>query len=862
MLATVVPAFLLVLAELALRLADYGYPTAYFVEIPGRRAWTSNQKFGWRFFPPAIARTPIPCRLAAEKPPRTYRIFILGESAAMGEPNPAFSFGRILEAVLRDRYPEIRFEVINTAMTAINSHVILRIARECARHEPDLFILYIGHNEVVGPYGSGTVFNPYSPCLPLIRADIRAQSTRLMQLAENAGGLARKPGEQPRDWGGMAMFLRHAVASDDPRMENVYAHFRGNLGDICRTALSSGAQVILSTVAANLRDSPPFASLHRGDLAAAGKARWERACGAGTQLAAAGDCGKAVENFREAAALDDRYAEIHYRLARCLLALNRPEEARRHFVRARDLDALRFRADSRINDIIRETGRSFGGPRLHLVDAERAFERSEKTAHGIPGEGLLYEHVHLNFSGSYLLARVVLERLAGILPARDGPLPAEDKAAELAGLTGWDRYRIAANIHAIMEQPPFTDQLDHARERALREARLRELENHYASPEALREAARVYRASLERAPEDLLARLNYAELLGWSGDHAGAAGEWRALIARGPEVAAWRAGLAGALRDAGKLGEAVAQYEEVLRSDPEFTGAQFGLGAALEKGGDLQGAAARYREALRLRPAHPEAHNNLGIVLTGQGKVEEAIAHFSEALRLKPGYAEAHHNLGLAWTKCGAMEKAIEHYDQAVLIKPDFAAARYALAGALAGAGRLPEATVHYAEALRARPDYAEAHHGLGAALAAAGRPEEAMYHFAEAVRIKPRFVEAHFNMGLLQARAGKLKEAIDHYSEALLIRPDYAEAHNNMGTALARSGQTQRALAHLARALGLKPDYAEAHFNFGLALAGLGRTDEAIRHYGEALRIQPGFLPARARLAEALSGKGPAPRR
>ena len=43
-------------------------------------------------------------------------------------------------------------------MTAINSHAILPIARECARRDGDLWIIYMGNNEMVGPFGAGTVF--------------------------------------------------------------------------------------------------------------------------------------------------------------------------------------------------------------------------------------------------------------------------------------------------------------------------------------------------------------------------------------------------------------------------------------------------------------------------------------------------------------------------------------------------------------------------------------------------------------------------------------------------------------------------------------------------------------------------------
>ena len=85
-----------------------------------------------------LARDPHPCTLSA-KPAGTVRIFVLGESAAMGTPDPSFNFGRILGVMLREQYPGMQFEVVNGAMTAINSYVTREIARDCAARQPDLF---------------------------------------------------------------------------------------------------------------------------------------------------------------------------------------------------------------------------------------------------------------------------------------------------------------------------------------------------------------------------------------------------------------------------------------------------------------------------------------------------------------------------------------------------------------------------------------------------------------------------------------------------------------------------------------------------------------------------------------------------
>ena len=79
-----------------------------------------------------MARAPYPISIPQDKPPDTVRMFVFGESAALGDPQPAFGLPRMLQAMLELRHPGTQFEVVNAAMIAINSHVILPIARDCA----------------------------------------------------------------------------------------------------------------------------------------------------------------------------------------------------------------------------------------------------------------------------------------------------------------------------------------------------------------------------------------------------------------------------------------------------------------------------------------------------------------------------------------------------------------------------------------------------------------------------------------------------------------------------------------------------------------------------------------------------------
>ena len=157
------------------------------------------------------------------------RIFVLGESAAMGDPDPAYGFSRYLEVMLRERFPSMKFEVVNTGSVAINSHVVLPIAEGLAKERPDLFIIYSGNNEVVGPYGPGTALTSSGMSLPVIRASIFVRSTRI-------GQLLTKVGTQKQEWRGMEMFLDKQVPASSPLMQHAYANFEKNLRDTIEVA--------------------------------------------------------------------------------------------------------------------------------------------------------------------------------------------------------------------------------------------------------------------------------------------------------------------------------------------------------------------------------------------------------------------------------------------------------------------------------------------------------------------------------------------------------------------------------------------------------------------------------------------------
>ena len=180
------------------------------------------------------------------------------------------------------------------------------------------------------------------------------------------------------------MFLDRQVRADDPRLKATYAHFRQNLEDICRVATGSGAKVIACTVPVNLQGCAPFASLHAPNLAPAQLQEWERIYGEGVALGGGGDLDEAARVYRDAARIDDRFAALPFRPGTVRRGA-RPGRGSRlvWFSAARDLDTLRFRADTTINDTVRRVAAALGS-RRRPPGRRRAGVRREQPL-GDPG---------------------------------------------------------------------------------------------------------------------------------------------------------------------------------------------------------------------------------------------------------------------------------------------------------------------------------------------------------------------------------------------------------------------------------------------------------------------------------------------
>ncbi|MHC4601268.1 MAG: hypothetical protein ACYS47_19915, partial [Planctomycetota bacterium] len=85
---TLVPLLFFLILEGVLRLFGFGYATDFFIPLEGHPAYRSNMEYTLPFFPPPLVRPPLPMVVPREKPEGAFRIFVLGGSAAQGDPSP------------------------------------------------------------------------------------------------------------------------------------------------------------------------------------------------------------------------------------------------------------------------------------------------------------------------------------------------------------------------------------------------------------------------------------------------------------------------------------------------------------------------------------------------------------------------------------------------------------------------------------------------------------------------------------------------------------------------------------------------------------------------------------------------------
>jgi tetratricopeptide (TPR) repeat protein len=643
--------------EGGLRIAGSGRPSDLFIPDSKPGFYRTNPDFTRAYFPARFDITPLNFRLTKRKEAGHIRVFVLGESAVRGTPEPGFGFVSLLRAQLKAAYPGKEFEVYNLGIVAINSHAVYRMAREAAEFEPDLLIVYMGNNEVVGPYGPGSTSAP----LFVIRAAIWAKGTRTGQLLASLLARHAASGVHSSDWRGMTTFANDAVRGNDPNLAGVYRNYEENLKDLARFASGRGIPTIVATVVANLKDCPPFDSRHRVGMTGAQLESWQSAYDQGRKLWEAGLTTAATGPLNAALRLDPEFANTHYILGKLLEAGGDVAAARAQFLEALHWDALRFRPDTPINAAARRVAAGFPGS-VFLTDC--ALELGADPASPVPpaGREILLEHVHFNWEGNEQMGRLLAKKAASVLfgaGTAPGAWLDSSGCADAVGFTAYGRLRILRLMGAILGNAPFTNQITFGEDQVRYQRAVQLATGQATSVEGFARARLEIEAASARDPQNPAPPLQLAGLESESGQPAEALRAIDRVLElepKSPELLVLRGRALLALQ---REGEALAAVTEALRIDPNDLPAYTALVEVLQKGGEFATGRRILKAALARNPDSSYLRLTYSDLLFFHGDRDEAVGDCKLVLAADPENADALRRLVSLYTAAGNQEEAI-----------------------------------------------------------------------------------------------------------------------------------------------------------------------------------------------------------
>jgi tetratricopeptide (TPR) repeat protein len=552
------PILFFALLEIGLRAFHYGQDYKLFTEINmyGKEYYKFNPESGKKYFYNLPSMSPSNDVFLKNKPKNGFRVFVIGCSTAAGFPyTSGVMFPRILQTRLQESYPDKHIEVVNAAMTAINSYSFQDRINEILDAKPDAVLIYGGHNEFYGALGiaSKEALGTFR-FLKILHLDLLDFKTYQL-LRETIFGAKRlfSVGNKA-DAESIGTMMQKIAANKDIEYNSTlyklaHEHFRKNMESILQKCNRKGVPVYFSELISNIRDLPPLGSSKSKNYPPASEVYQQ-----GLDFEKAGDY----------------------------------EKAKTYLYRAKDLDCIHFRATEDLNSVIDDLSQKYGAT---LIPMKKIFEA--KSPHGLIGNNLITEHLHPNIDGYFLMADAFYSAMINkqVIGRAD---PHFYKPSEYYrhnwGFTELDSLSVELNVQKIKSGWPFRPEsevnnfitqykpknlVDSVAYQAVRYSDITPVAAHkllakiYVAHNAPEKAVKEYMASLKIEPYNIENYTDAGNLLFQTGKYDQALEIWnQALkIDRDIYILSMIGETYSMLKDFPK---AIPYLEEVIKTDPDF----------------------------------------------------------------------------------------------------------------------------------------------------------------------------------------------------------------------------------------------------------------------------------------------------
>lgn len=564
LIALLLPVLLLLVLEMLLRVSPWYQRYPLFIaseSLPGYLQ--TNPDLIKRYFadPKQAPDLAIDTQyFPAVKPAGQFRIVLQGGSSAAGFPYGRFgSPAAMLQQRLKRLYPQRDILVLNTALSAVNSYTLRDLSAEILAIEPDLILIYAGHNEYLGLMGVGSALLGDGHHLSKLLY-LQLRQLALFQAGQRLySALRTTPAPALAE---RTMMAQIAAEQQIPLNSSLYQaglqQFQANLKALLHRYQQAGVPVVLSSIASNERQ-PPFSSSQPA-------------------LTQAPEPQQARQQLQQALQQHPDVASWHFQLAELLLDAGEQRLALQHFQLAREHDLLRFRAPLAINQQLQQLASDF---RLPLADAEAQLRQASNN--GIIDYQLMLEHLHPNARGYFLIAETWLPLLERYLGPPAVAVSLAQAWADMP-LTAVDLQLADYKIRQLTADYPFTtepqqvsfgprqnpeQQLAWQRAQGLSWLQSsQQLLDYYQQQQQPAKAAKVAALLFDALPNQHQAAYVAGQLYFDSQDLVLAMYYQQRAVNLAPENISYRLMLARSYYYAGELTAALQQVEHILTLDP------------------------------------------------------------------------------------------------------------------------------------------------------------------------------------------------------------------------------------------------------------------------------------------------------
>lgn len=584
-----IPVLFFLILELTLRSVNYLGNTDLFVDpgITTDEYLIPNSNFAARyFFYTKTIPSPSNDVFLKNKPDNSYRVFAMGGSSAAGYPygfNGTYS--RVVRDVLQDAMPNKTVEVINVGISAISSYTLFDQVDEIIEQKPDAILIYAGHNEFYGALGVGSNEN-LGGFPAFVRFYLKLQNFKTFMflrtiIVDTGKWFASFFGDADVDKIGTLMERivdSRSIELGSPKHELAMIQFESNLNAIINKFKGKNIPVYIGSVASNLKDHAPFVNITDGEQP------------------------PAQQVFDEA---KEAYSDSTF------------TDALDKFTLAKDLDGLKFRAPSEINQVIHKTTQEHTN--THYVPVYEELARS--TEDGIIGFELMLEHLHPNQEGYFLVGKAFSEKLLS------------DLNLSIANI---DSYRDKMQFTEFDQQVAFH--------------RIRTLKDGF--PFVMDGSKTPYQISYKP--------YNYVDSLAFLTVHKNK--RW--------DVA--KVEIAEKKRAENKDLESVNEYLGLIRNQPWNESPYVFAARVYLENNNFNNAEPLLEKAYRINPDDPFTTKMLGAIEVQKGNPKKGIEYLEKSRLMNPRDPQMLYNLSGAYGTDRQFEKALEIANQVQQINPNF----------------------------------------------------------------------------------------------------------------------------------------------------------------------------------------------